>query len=189
MLLSFVWVLLYSLWIATEVLVLLITRTRRSTGEVRDRGSLQVLWVVIFASLTAGIWVGEATPHTLFGVAPWVLPASVGFIACGLAVRWTAIATLGKAFSANVAIRATQTVNTNGLFHFVRHPSYSGMLLIFLAVGMHTRSWLGLAIILVPTMIALLYRIHVEESALGAAFGQQYADYSRKTKRLIPGVY
>ena len=39
--------------------------------------------------------------------------------------------------------------------------------------GMHTRNWVGLAITLVPTTAALLYRIHVEEDALRPAFGQE----------------
>ena len=40
-----------------------------------------------------------------------------------------------------------------------------------------------------PPTLAVLYRIHVEETALRLAFGADYEDYSRSTKRLIPGVY
>ena len=40
-----------------------------------------------------------------------------------------------------------------------------------------------------PERAALLYRIHVEEAALTGAFGQEYVEYSRTTKRLIPGIY
>jgi protein-S-isoprenylcysteine O-methyltransferase Ste14 len=176
-------------WIASEVIILAATRTRRSSGNVRDRGSLLILWPVIVASITAGSWIGEAHAPTMFGGAHWVRTASLAVLVIGLAIRWTAIATLGRAFSANVAIHATQTVRKTGLFRFVRHPSYSGLVLIFVAVGMHTRNWMGLAITLVPTTAALLYRIHVEEAALRQAFGQEYVDYSRATKRLIPGIY
>ena len=176
-------------WIASEVIILAATRTRRSSGNVRDRGSLIILWPVIVASITAGSWIGEAHAPTMFGGAHWVRTASLVVLVIGLAIRWTAIATLGRAFSANVAIHATQTVRKTGLFRFVRHPSYSGLVLIFVAVGMHTRNWMGLAITLVPTTAALLYRIHVEEAALRQAFGQEYIDYSRATKRLIPGIY
>jgi protein-S-isoprenylcysteine O-methyltransferase Ste14 len=42
---------------------------------------------------------------------------------------------------------------------------------------------------MVPSFAALLYRIHVEEKALCDAFGEEYQEYSRITKRLIPGVY
>jgi protein-S-isoprenylcysteine O-methyltransferase Ste14 len=48
---------------------------------------------------------------------------------------------------------------------------------------------LGLAIIVLLPMAALLYRIHVEEAALTGAFGAEYMEYSRRTKRLIPGIY
>jgi protein-S-isoprenylcysteine O-methyltransferase Ste14 len=183
------WGALYWAWVASEIVILLATRTRRSTGTVRDRGSLLLLWPVIIASITAGIWIGETHAHTLFHGAHWVRYAALALLVAGLALRWTAIVTLGKSFSANVAIHATQTLNRAGLFALVRHPSYSGMLVIFIAIGLHTRNWLALAITVIPPTAALLYRIHVEELALREAFGQQYTDYSATTKRLIPGIF
>ncbi len=71
----------------------------------------------------------------------------------------------------------------------MRHPSYTGILLIFVAMGLATRNWLGLGIIVLLPTAALLYRIHVEEAALTGAFGKEYAEYSQRTKRLIPGIY
>jgi protein-S-isoprenylcysteine O-methyltransferase Ste14 len=43
-------------------------------------------------------------------------------------------------------------------------------------------------VLILPTA-ALLYRIHVEEMALTEAFGEEYLEYSRTTKRLLPGIY
>jgi protein-S-isoprenylcysteine O-methyltransferase Ste14 len=189
MTLSTFWTALYWIWVLSEVVILVATRTRRSTGNVRDRGSLIVLWLVIFVSLTVGISIGQSHPPTMFAGAHWIRKVALALLIVGLAVRWAAIITLGRSFSANVAIHATQTVHKTGLFRFVRHPSYSGLVLIFAAVGVHTRNWIALAIILIPTTIALLYRIHVEEAALTHAFGQEYLDYSQCTKRLIPGIY
>jgi len=136
-----------------------------------------------------GSWAAAVYKPALFPAGPWLRCVCLGLLAFGLAVRWTAIYTLGKAFSANVAIRSTQKLNQSGLFRYMRHPSYTGMVVTFLAMGLNTRSWLGLAIIFLAPLAALLYRIHVEEAALTGAFGQQYVDYSRTTKRLIPGVY
>jgi protein-S-isoprenylcysteine O-methyltransferase Ste14 len=115
--------------------------------------------------------------------------AALVLIVAGLAVRIAAIVTLGRSFSANVAIRSTQTVLRKGPYRVVRHPSYLGMEIIFLAAGIHTHNWASLAIVFVPPTIAVLYRIHVEEAALLGAFGDEYAEYMRATKRLIPGVY
>ena len=176
-------------WTASELFILFKTRTRNSTGEVHDRGSLLILWPTICVSIYLGTWFGDRHPHTLFGVAPWLPFVALGLFVIGLVIRWTAILALGRSFSANVAIHATQTLHNTGIFRIVRHPSYSGLLLIFVAIGMGTRSWIGLALVAVPTTAALLYRIHVEEAALGRAFGQQYAEYSRSTHRLIPGIY
>lgn len=184
-----VWKLLYWGWVASEIGVLLMTRTRRSSGNVRDRGSLIILWPTIFFSITAAFWIGNSRSHNLFAGAQWVAPASLALLVLGLAVRWTAILTLGKSFSANVAIHAAQTVHKTGLFRFVRHPSYTGMLLVFVAIGLATRNWLAFAIVIVFPTAALLYRIYVEEAALTIAFGDGYRDYARTTKRLIPGIY
>ena len=180
---------LYISWIVTEVLVLVVTRTRRGGGEVSDRGSLVVLWLVILAAMFAGMWVGAAYGPARMHGAPWLRFVTVGLLAVGLVIRWAAIYTLGKSFSANVAIHSTQTLHRSGLFRYMRHPSYTGMLLIFLAMGLSTRSWLGLAIIFLAPAAALVYRIHVEEAALTGAFGSDYVEYTRRTKRLIPGVY
>jgi protein-S-isoprenylcysteine O-methyltransferase Ste14 len=80
-------------------------------------------------------------------------------------------------------------VQRTGLYRIVRHPSYLGLLILILAVGLHARNWISLLVVLIPTTAALLYRIHVEESALLAHFGNDYATYCQETKRLIPGVY
>jgi protein-S-isoprenylcysteine O-methyltransferase Ste14 len=187
--LHLIWKTLYWAWILSELLVLVVTRTRRGGGEIRDRGSLEVLWFVIFGAMFVGSWAGAVYRPAKFDGGHWLASVCLGLLAVGLAIRWSAIYTLGKSFSANVAIHSTQKLNQSGLFRWMRHPSYTGMLLIFLAMGLDTHSWLGLGIIVLLPAAALLYRIHVEEVALTGAFGSEYVEYSQRTKRLIPGIY
>ena len=187
--LSRLWTALSWAWIASEVGILLFTRTRRSSGEVQDRGSIVILWVALVASITLGRWIGETRPQAIFLEAHWVRVAGVAIFAGALVLRWMAVVTLGRSFSANVAIRATQSLHTTGLYRFVRHPSYTGLIFILFAEALRTRNWAGFAVVLIPTTAALLYRIHVEEDALRSVFGEEYAVYSRTTKRLVPGVY
>jgi len=187
--LSNLWTWLYWGWVVSEVGIAVATRTRRSDGNVQDRGSQLLLWVVILASITACESIRYTVRAAMFGRAHWLVLASVAVLVLGLAIRWTAILTLGKSFSANVAIRDAQRVHKAGLYRFVRHPSYLGLMLIFLAIGLHARNWISLALVLVPTFLALSYRIHVEEGALSEAFGEEYAAYRRGTKRLVPGVF
>ncbi len=148
-----------------------------------------VLWVVIFSSITLSIWYGETHGPNMPVSLGWMRALALGIFAAGLAIRWTAIVQLGRSFSVNVAIRADHTLHRTGLFAIVRHPSYTGMMILFAAIGIRTGNWIAIGLVLIPTAAAVLYRIHVEETALARAFGTEYGEYSRATKRLIPGLY
>jgi protein-S-isoprenylcysteine O-methyltransferase Ste14 len=187
--LSILWTIFYLIWIGSEVFIGIRTRTRHSTGNVRDRGTMLLLWVVLFTAITAGIWFSEVRGSNLPGGVHWLKPVSLFVLISGLALRWSAVLSLGKSFSSNVAIHATQRVMKTGLYRWMRHPSYTGLLICIFAVGLHTRNWISFLIILIPCTAALLYRIHVEEIALREHFGSEYVEYSEATKRLIPGVY
>jgi protein-S-isoprenylcysteine O-methyltransferase Ste14 len=114
------------------------------------------MWIVVFAALTACNWIGEIGPWNMFGVGYWLKTAAVLVIATGLAIRWAAIVTLGRAFSSNVAILDSQKIKRNGLYRFVRHPSYLGLLLVFVAAGLHSRNCIAFASAVVPTTAAML---------------------------------
>jgi protein-S-isoprenylcysteine O-methyltransferase Ste14 len=176
-------------WGASEIVLQVVKRTSRGGGTLKDRGSLWLLLPSIWLSIWLATWYGETHPHTMPGGSQSLGIAAILIMLIGLAIRWTAILSLGRSFSTNVAIHTTQTLHKTGLYRWVRHPSYSGMMLSFTAVGLAERNWVSLAIMLVCPTAALLYRIHVEEAALTEAFGQQYIDYSKETKRLVPGIY
>ena len=71
--------------------------------------------------------------------------------------------TLGAsiALAAVTASRATAP-RIAGPYRWVRHPSYSGLLLIVTGFGLAVGNWLALAICAVLPLPALLRRIHVE---------------------------
>jgi protein-S-isoprenylcysteine O-methyltransferase Ste14 len=189
MTLSLIWEVLYWGWFGSEIVIGAATRTRHSSGKVHDRGSLLLLWIVIVLSLTACWWISAIGRKNMFGGGHWLKVVAVIVMVLGLGIRWTAIVTLGRSFSSNVAILDAQKIMRTGIFGLVRHPSYLGLLLVFLAVGLHSRNWVAFALAVFPTTAVVLYRIRVEEAALRAAFGEEYLAYSRETKRLIPGVY
>jgi protein-S-isoprenylcysteine O-methyltransferase Ste14 len=180
---------LSALWVLGELLVAVLTLTRKSQGKVQDRGTQIILWIVIIASLNIVGWIHKLFPVDMPGSYSWLRPVAFGILILGLGIRAAAIFKLGRAFSANVAMRTGQKLQRSGLYRFVRHPSYLGLELIFLAFALHSRTWACFAVVLVPPTLALLYRIHVEESALREAFGADYDDYCRSTKRLFPGIY
>jgi len=186
MTLSIWWTGLYLGWVAGEIFIAIATRTRRADAKVQDRGTQGILWIVIIAALSLSGWLQAILPHDM----PHALrPISLGLLVVGLGVRIAAILTLGRSFTANVATHSAQTLEQRGLYSIVRHPSYLGMEIIFLAIGLHARNWICLAVCFIPTTLAVLWRIRVEEIALRALFGEQYTAYSRTTKRLLPGIY
>jgi protein-S-isoprenylcysteine O-methyltransferase Ste14 len=188
--LEFLFNALTKVWLVGEILIVVFTTTwGKKAGKIQDRGTQIILWVVIVASLWIDGWMHSFLPNDMPGSSSWLRPVAVAILIAGLAIRAVAIFSLGKAFSANVALRSGQKLNRGGLYRFVRHPSYLGLELIFLAFALHSRTWACFAVVLIPPTLAVLYRIHVEETALRLAFGADYDDYSRDTKRLIPGIY
>jgi len=187
--LSSLWQWLFNAWIIGEIVISVATRTRRGQGDLQDRGTQFILWIVIVLSMTACGFLRHFQPLPVHVDHASMRLAALALLSAGLLVRVAAILTLGKSFSANVATHATQTINRSGLYAIVRHPSYLGMEIIFFAAGLNSFDWAGLAVAFIPPTLAVLYRIHVEEAALFGAFGDDYADYARATKRLLPGIY
>jgi protein-S-isoprenylcysteine O-methyltransferase Ste14 len=120
----------------------------------------------------------------------------------GNAVRWLGVAllvvggtlrvwpmfVLGRRFSAFVAIQEHHALVTDGLYRYVRHPSYLGGLIGFAGWTLVFRSTVGLllgAVLVWPTVA----RIHAEEALLSSQFGVLYEDYRARTWRLVPFVY
>jgi protein-S-isoprenylcysteine O-methyltransferase Ste14 len=187
--LNLLWECLIDAWILGEIVIAFATRTRSSQGKVKDRGTQLMIWIVIVACFMGSGFAGALHAADMPFNHSALRAAALVLLIAGLAVRAVAIFTLGRAFSANVAIRTSQTIQRSGLYSIIRHPSYLGMEMIFIAAGLHSHNWACMAIVLIPPTLAVLYRIHIEEAALLRAFGPDYGDYMKSTKRLIPGVY
>jgi protein-S-isoprenylcysteine O-methyltransferase Ste14 len=95
------------------------------------------------------------------------------------------VATLGRFFTTRVMTQPGQTVVETGPYRYIRHPSYSGMLLTVLGVLVCSTDWLSLACF-VLALPGMAYRIKVEEGALIQALGEPYREYMRRTPRLVP---
>ncbi len=175
-------------YLISELLLTVTRRSRSRTGMKQDRSTLRVVWLVIMVSVAAGIyvakqWPAAALPHRSFAVAGVVL-----FVA-GLLLRWWAIITLGRFFTVDVTIEKDHELVERGPFRMVRHPSYTGVLLAFVGLGLSLGNWAALLVIFLPIVAAFIHRMNVEENALSDALGSQYTDYIQRTKRLVPFVY
>ena len=143
----------------------------------------------------AGIGLGvlASAPALVPGAA--IQPTPVAF-ATGMAMflagfgmrRWSEM-TLGRYFTFAVMTSAEQPVITSGPYRFVRHPGYTGVILVVLGAGLIAGNWVGLAGWTLLVTLPLLHRIHIEENALLSALGDRYAIYAAQHKRLVPLIW
>jgi protein-S-isoprenylcysteine O-methyltransferase len=120
---------------------------------------------------------------------PQVFYLGLGLMLAGLLFRAFAIRQLGRFFTPEVTIQPGQRLMDQGLYRYLRHPSYTGTFITILGFGLALTNGLSLLIMLLLPGLAYAYRMRVEEAALCAAFGDVYRDYMRRTRRLIPFIY
>lgn len=179
------WILL-SVNFAAECLIALFLRAGRG-DRTDDRGSLR--W---FVTLLPASWVGAF----MLAGAPWgffgntsIYGAGLVVIGAGVLLRWWSVATLGRLFTINVAIRTQHRLVDTGPYQYVRHPSYTAVLLVQVGAALCLGNALSLIVLVVPLLFTLVNRMRVEENVLAAGLGQTYRDYMARTKRLIPAIY
>lgn len=181
--------LLLVLWILSEVLLAFRRRAARVRRRKGRRGSIVLVFVVIVVSIAAANVVLFLVPQRFPGDRAIYTAVAAVLIIAGVGIRWWAILTLGRFFSVDVALQEHHQIVQNGPYRWARHPAYTGLLVIFLGVGIASYSWLSLVLVVAPITSFFLYRISIEEDALSDELGEEYLEYRKKTKRLIPHVY
>jgi len=138
---------------------------------------------------------------------PWFF-VGVGLVIAGAALRLFCFRTLGRMFSFEVSIQKDHKLVTSGPYSVVRHPSYSGGLLIYVGLliwqsgpsSMTRQSeilnyWGGKALLYVcimwmaTTVFGGVHRLDKEDELLRKEFGDQWTQWASQTKRFIPWVY
>lgn len=177
------------LWILSEVITGIATMLRRSGGAVRrknyDNGSNLILRVSLYASLIIAFFLAYKNISML---PDWLFYPGIFLMVIGILVRQWAILTLGQFFTFTLGVQKDQKVVDHGPYRFARHPSYLGMTMTVVGIGVALRSLGGIIAILILYCIAIGYRIHVEEKFLVAELGDEYIQYMKRTKRLIPFI-
>jgi len=173
----------------SEIALGLRKRARRVDAQSHDAGTLRLVWLAIAVGIAGSMLAKDRVAFGRFELGPTVHSAALVLLAAGIALRWWAIFVLGRFFTVDVAIHEGHEVVTDGPYAVLRHPSYTGALLAFVAIGLTYGSWFALAVLIVPILAALVVRIRVEERALEGALGDDWRNYAAKTARLVPFVW
>lgn len=163
---------------------------RRGAAVSQDRWTK---WIVVLAS-RAGVFGALAIAALVPGLRAdannwWTLGLGVAILLAGVALRAWAIMTLGRYFRREVTIEPGQRLVRQGPYRWLRHPSYTGILLSLGGLGLAFGSWVGAAVAVLVMFAGMLPRIRVEERALAGAFGTDYQDYANSTARVLPYVW
>ena len=128
-------------------------------------------------------WPGERflAPGTA-GCLGGVLLLLAGLLLCIWARR-----VLGGNWSGTVTLKHDHEIVRHGPYRLVRHPIYTGLLLMFLGSALARGEWRGLVAVVIA-FAALWRKLRLEERWLGESFGPAYAEYRESTWALIPYV-
>jgi protein-S-isoprenylcysteine O-methyltransferase len=153
---------------------------------VEDRGTAaQILWTVYLTQAAALL---ELAWQRRLAI-PLDLASCVAFslMVAGLALRTWAVVLLGPWFTWNVTVQPGQQLVSRGPYRLIRHPSYTGALLTFVACCVLLRSWAIAVIAAFALTLAFLRRIRYEEALLVKTLGG-YDAYMLRTGRLLPRI-
>ena len=106
----------------------------------------------------------------------------------GIALRQWAITTMGPYFVGRVVVQPGQEVVNSGPYRWLRHPSYTGMWLEMIGIGLACRNVASLAVSALVPLIGITARIAGEERELAAGL-PGYRDYVQGKARLVPFVW
>lgn len=178
----------FAIWLLPEWIGTFFQRPGRGARR-RDRGSHGLLILSLFAGIAAAFFCLGAVPRAAMPVPGALFWAGIATMLAGVAFRWYAIRVLGRFFTRDVATHEGQVVVEKGPYRLIRHPSYTGNLLVVAGIGLALANWASLAVVLAFALAGHAYRVRVEEQALCAALGDAYRDYMKRTRRFIPWVW
>ena len=148
---------------------------------------LSLAWLGFFVPL---VWI--ATPAFSFAEYPLRGGALVSGIVClavGLWFFYRSHADLGPNWSITLEVREQHRLITDGIYRRVRHPMYMALLLYSVGQALVIPNWVASPSYLVTFGILFAFRVRAEERMMLHQFGDQYAAYMARTKRLVPGVW
>ena len=181
------WIPFY-VWFLSEIWLGYRKRELPAGSTTRDRGSKWVLISSIWTTVFLSIALAMALPQVAITADRYaIFVAGLVLMLAGMGLRWYSIFVLGRSFTCEVSTREGQRVMQSGPYRWVRHPSYTGGLLTLVGIALCCLNWLSLAPIVVG-LAGYAYRIRVEEEALADGLGDEYRDYMRRTRRLIPFI-
>jgi protein-S-isoprenylcysteine O-methyltransferase Ste14 len=128
------------------------------------------LWQQIYPQSHATFWIGVAV------------------MLSGIAFTVWARVTLGSNWSSVVTVKANHELVQTGPYALVRHPIYTGILVMFMGNALEVAQWRSLLSV-VLVLISFLIKLRLEERWMVELFGPTYEAYRKRVAMLVPWVW
>jgi protein-S-isoprenylcysteine O-methyltransferase Ste14 len=174
-------------WVVFIVVWFIAAWFAKRTVERSGTWLRSIVWIVaILLVATRSGWMGLANGVSLWRATPGLAVVAAAVTAAGLSVALWARAALGRNWSGAVVLKEQHDLIDRGPYAFVRHPIYTGVLLMVL--GTVTVSGTRAGVIVLATMVAgLIVKARREERLLTTHFPELYPRYRARVRaRLIP---
>ena len=177
-------------WIVFITVWLLAAVSTKRTVYRESRAQRLRYWVLLVIAYLLLLY-GRELPYPLnLRIIPRATPISFGaafLCVAGLAFALWARLTLGRNWSGVVALKEGHNLVERGPYRFVRHPIYTGMLIMFFATALvqsHVAGFVGVLLMFASFWI----KLDREERLMLQQFPERYAAYQQRVKRIIPFV-
>jgi protein-S-isoprenylcysteine O-methyltransferase Ste14 len=175
------------LWMLLAI-VWLVSRFGIKRAKQRERPGEFILHAI---AVVIGFWLLFAN-HNWGWLNNRVLPTTGAFWMTGLALTALGISisiwarlTLGRNWSSAVTLKHNHELIRKGLYRWIRHPIYTGILLGMIGTAMirgHLRGWIGMAIV----AATFYFKARREERFLRQEFGAGFEEHARRTGMFLP---
>ena len=159
----------------------------RSYRGPREIALLTFAWIGFLIPL---IWVASPLfSFAEYSLRPWPFGAGVLCLAVGLWWFNRSHSDLGTYWSVTLELRENHQLITQGVYRYVRHPMYAALFVYAIGQALTVPNWVAGPSYLAAFGILFALRIGAEERMMLETFGDEYAAYRARTKRLIPGIW
>ena len=155
--------------------------------EREDRVFVVLASLVFFFALFVSFWEFVAVQGMVFRFSVLSVSGLILFVV-GVGIRLAGKRALGKYYSYGLRVLPDHKLVTSGIYKYVRHPISLAVLVYGPGIPLIFSSLYGFLITLALVPL-VLYRITIEERMLVQKFGDEYRDYMKKTKKIIPFLY
>jgi len=118
----------------------------------------------------------------------FVSAAGLALFIAGVIIRAVAKRTLGKYYSYGLRTLPEHKLVTHGIYRHIRHPISLAAIIYDMGIPLFFSSLYG-SLIMLGLVPCILYRVGIEERMLLGRFGDEYREYMKRTRRMIPYLY